>query len=189
MQIGRVEAGATAPTTAWPPSVAETSEDTWEEYGAINAIGSQQCWTCKGYGHVSWDCPNGKGKGKGKDNFGKGKGAYGWGMSNHDGNKGSNYRMYKGGGKANSPGSHGPVKGYQKGDGKSGGKGPVVASATLAVEIMHEIAPKVEEKGDSGHWKPRRLGKRSHWWNAHVFCHRHERHHPSMQVYSECREI
>ena len=40
MQIGRVEAGATAPTTAWPPSVAETSEDTWEEYGAINAIGS-----------------------------------------------------------------------------------------------------------------------------------------------------
>ena len=46
MQIGRVEAGATAPTTAWPPSVAETSEDSWEVYGAINAMGPQQCWTC-----------------------------------------------------------------------------------------------------------------------------------------------
>ena len=124
MQIGRVEAGATAPTTAWPPSVAETSEDSWEEYGAINAVGSQQCWTCKGYGHVSRDCPNGKGKGKGKDNFGKGKGAYEWSKSNYDGNKGSNYGMYKGGGKANSPSSYGPIKGYQKGDGKSGGKGP-----------------------------------------------------------------
>ena len=64
------EAGATAPTTAWPPSVAETSE--------------------------ARDCPNGKGK----DNFGKGKGAYEWGKSNYDGNKGSNYGMYKGGGKS-----------------------------------------------------------------------------------------
>ena len=124
MQIGRVEAGATAPTTAWPPSVAETSEDSWEEYGAINAMSSQQCWTCKGHGHVSQDYPNGKGKGKGKDNFGKGKGAYEWGKCNYDGNKGSNYGMYKGGGKANSPSSYGPVKGYQKGDGKTAGKGP-----------------------------------------------------------------
>ena len=59
MQIGRVEAGATRPSTARPPSVAEMSEDSREEYGAINSIGSQQCWTCKGYGHVSGDCPNG----------------------------------------------------------------------------------------------------------------------------------
>ena len=57
-------------------------------------MGLQQCWTCKGYGHVSRDCPNGRGKGKGKDNFGKGKGAYEWGRSNYDGNKGSNYGMY-----------------------------------------------------------------------------------------------
>ena len=77
MQIGRVEAGATAPTTAWPPSVAETPENSGEEYGAINAMGSQQCWTCKGYGHVSRDCPNGQG----------GKGACEWGKSNYDGNK------------------------------------------------------------------------------------------------------
>ena len=97
MQIGRVEAGATAPTTAWPPLVAETSEDSWEEYDAINAMGSQQCWTCKGYDHVSRDCPNGKGKGKGKDNFGKGNGAHEWCKSNYNGNKGSNYGMYKGG--------------------------------------------------------------------------------------------
>ena len=57
-------------------------------------MGLQQCWTCKGYGHVSRDCPNGRGKGKGKDNFGKGKGAYEWRRSNYDGNKGSNYGMY-----------------------------------------------------------------------------------------------
>ena len=96
MQIGRVEAGATAPTTAWPPLVAETSEDSWEEYDAINAMGSQQCWTCKGYDHVSRDCPNGKGKGKGKDNFGKGNGAHEWCKSNYNGNKGSNCGMYQG---------------------------------------------------------------------------------------------
>ena len=97
---------------------------------------------------MSRDCPNGKGKGKG---------AYECAKSNYDGNKGSNHGMYKGGGKGNTELSC-PVKGYQKGDGKSGGgeeKDPVVASTTLAVEIMsHEIAPKVEEKEDSGHWKP-----------------------------------
>ena len=87
MQIGRVEAGATAPTTAWPPIVAETSEGGWEEYGAINVTGSQHCWTCTGYGHVSRDCPNDKGKGKVKGNE--------WGKTNYDGNKGSNYGMYK----------------------------------------------------------------------------------------------
>ena len=102
-----VEAGATAPTTAWPPLLAETSEDSWEEYGAMNAMGSQQCWACTGHGHLSWDCPNGKGKGKDKDNFGKGKGAYGWGENNYDGNTGSNYGMHKGGGKVNSPSSGG----------------------------------------------------------------------------------
>ena len=42
-------------------------------------------------------------------------------------------------------------------------KDPVMAIATLAVEIIaHEIAPKVEEKEDSGHWKPGRLGKSRH---------------------------
>ena len=123
MQIGRVEAGGTAPTTAWPPVEEETSEDSWEEYGAINAVGSHQCWTCKGYGQVSWDCPNGQGTGKGKDNFGKDKGAYEC-KGNNDGNKGSNNGMYKGGGTVHIPSSYGLVKVYQKGDGKSGGKGP-----------------------------------------------------------------
>ena len=46
------------------------------------------------------------------------------------------YGVYKGGGKANTASSYGPVKGYQKGDGKSGGKGPVVAKASLAVDII-----------------------------------------------------
>ena len=45
---------------------------------AINAMGSQQCSTCKGYGHVPLDCPKGKGKCKGQHNFGKDKGTYGW---------------------------------------------------------------------------------------------------------------
>ena len=130
MQIGRVEAGATAPTATWPILVAETSQDSWEEYGAINAMGSQQCWTSRGHGRVSGDFPDCKckgkgnlGKGKGKGNLGKGKGAYEWSKSNYDGNKGTNYGMYKGGWKANRPSSYGPVKGYQKSDGKSGWKG------------------------------------------------------------------
>ena len=59
MHIERIEAGATAPTTACPPWLAETSEDSWQECDAINAMGSQQCSTCKGYGHVPWDCPKG----------------------------------------------------------------------------------------------------------------------------------
>ena len=76
MHIERIEAGATAPTTACPPWLAETSEDSWQECDAVNAMGSQQCSTCKGYGHVPWDCP--KGKGKGQHNFGKDKGPYEW---------------------------------------------------------------------------------------------------------------
>ena len=97
--------------------MADTSYDSWEDYGAINALGSQQCWACKGYSHVSRDCLHGEGKGKGKDNFGKGKDAYGWGKSNYD-------DMYKEGGMANSPSSYGPIKVYQKGDGKSRRKEP-----------------------------------------------------------------
>ena len=55
-------------------------------------------------------------------------------------------------------------------------KVPVVASATLVMEIIsHEMTPKVEEKEDSGHWKPGRLGKSRHWQNTHVSCHRCER--------------
>ena len=74
------------------------------------------------------------------------------------------------GGNANSP-----VKGYQKGDGKSGGKG------RTAVEIIsHEIAPKVQEKEASGHWKPGRLGRAASG--------DYERRHPSTQVHSDCRE-
>ena len=106
VQVGRVEAGATGRTTAWPPAVAESSEDGWEEYCVINAMGSQQCWTCRRYGHVSLDCTNGKGMGKSKardkqrqqlrDLQGK------W--------EGEQFELC-------------PVIGYQQGDGKTGGKG------------------------------------------------------------------
>ena len=146
MQIGRVEAGATAPTTAWPPLVAETSEDSWEDYDVINAMGSQECWTCKGYGRVSRDCSNGKGQGK--DNFGKGTGAYEWGKSDYKGNKGSNHGTYKEAGKDNLPSSYGPVQGYQKGDGKSGGKGPRCGKCyTSGGDPVARDCPKVEENG------------------------------------------
>ena len=165
MQIGRVEAGATAPTNALPPQVAEASEDSWEEYGAVNVMGSQQCWTCKGYGHVSRDCPNGKSKGKGKGNFGKGKGACGLGKSNYDGNKGSNYGMYKGGGKANTPSSYGPLKVYLKGDGKSGGKGPRCGQCPHMRwrSFRTRFAQRRRKRRHQGHSKAGRLGKSRHW--------------------------
>ena len=54
--------------------------------------------------------------------------------------------------------SDGPIKGTIRVTASLEGKDPVMASATLAVEIiLHEIAPKVEEKEVSGHWKSR------HW--------------------------
>ena len=61
-----------------------------------------------------------------------------------------------------------------------------MASATLAVEI---ISHEAEDKDDSGHWKPGRLGKSRHWWNTHVFSRRNERPHPNALVHSEWREI
>ena len=147
MQIGRVEVGATGDVRGR------------EEHGTINAMGSQQCWTCNGYGQVFRHSPNVKGKGKGKENLGKGKGAYEWGKSNYDGNKGSNYGMHTGGGQANGPSSYGTVKGVPE-----EGKDPVLESATPAVELIsHEIAAKVEEKRDWVLWKPGRLGKSRHW--------------------------
>ena len=50
MQIGRVEAGATGDVRGR------------EEHGTINAMFSQQCWTCNGYGQVFPHSPNVKGK-------------------------------------------------------------------------------------------------------------------------------
>ena len=142
MHIGRIEAGATAPTTAWPPWVAETSEDSWQECDAINAMGSQQCSTCKGHGHVPSDCPKGKGKCKGQHNFGEDKGPYEWSKSNYDGNKGSNDAIYI-------LSSHGPVKEFQQGDGKSGGQGPRHGkSYTCGGDHFARDCPKVEEKED-----------------------------------------
>ena len=120
--------------------MAETSEDSWQECDAVNAMGSQQCSTCKGYGHVPWDCP--KGKGKGQHNFGKDKGPYEWSTSNYDGNKGSKDGIY-------SLSSHGPVKEYQQGDGKSGGQGPLHGkSYTCGGDHFARDCPKVEEKED-----------------------------------------
>ena len=171
MQIGRA-----APTTAWPPSVAETSQDSWEEYGAINATGSQQCWICKGYGPVSRDCPNGKGKGKGKDNFGKGKGPYEWGKSNYDGNKaatGCTREVERRTVRALML----PSRSTRKVTASLAGKDSFMASATLAVEIiLHEIAPKALEAWET--WEEPPLVE-------HVFCHRYEKR---MQVHSECRD-
>ena len=87
-------------------------------------------------------------RGKGQHNFGKDKGPYEWSTSNYDGNKGSNDGIY-------SVSSHGPVKEYQQGDGKSGGKGPRHGkSYTCAGDHFARDCPKVDEKEDSGHRKP-----------------------------------
>ena len=115
MQTGRVEAGAAAPTTAWPPSVAETSEDSWEEYGAINAMGSQQCWTCKGLGHVS-QVPMAKARPRAHTN-----GTRATTTGTRAATTGCTRELER-----RTPSSHGTVKGYQKGVGKSGGKGPLL---------------------------------------------------------------
>ena len=115
---------------------------------------------------MSRDCPNGKGKGKG---------AYECAKSNYDGNKGSNYGMYKGGGKGNTELSC-PVKGYQKGDGKSGG------GRTPSWQVLHlrwrscrtRLPQRWRKRRIQGIGSPGRLGKSRHLWNTHVFCHRYE---------------
>ena len=125
------------PTTAWTPSVADTSYDSWEEYGAINAMGSQQCWACKGYSHVSRDCLHGEGKGK----------------------TSARARTHTNGARATTTACTRkvewrtvralmvPSRCTRRVTASLDGKNPVMASATLAVEIiLHEIAPKVEEK-------------------------------------------
>ena len=95
MQIGRVEAGATAPTTAWPPSVAETSEGSW---------GRIWCYQCHGFtvldpqrrrSRTPGPSPMARARAKGKDNFGKGKDADEWDKSNYDGDTNSTHGMYK----------------------------------------------------------------------------------------------
>ena len=170
MQIGLVEAGATAPTTAWPPSVAETFEESWEENGAVNAMGSQQCWARQGYGHVSRDCPNGRGKGRqGQLRRGQGRIRMGTRATTTGCTRELERRTVR------APVV--PSRGTRKATEGLEGRTPHGKCYTCD-GISHEIAPKVEEKEDSGHWKPWRLGKSRHWQNTYVFCHRYERHHP-----------
>ena len=126
MQIGRVQDGSPGENLgpeAWEaPTSSAQNEEIWGQSEGLNAMGGQQCWNCKGFGHLSRDCPTAKGKGKGKDSkgFGKGKG-FEWG-------KGYGYQpslgAYKGYGKNQSDNTYNPNKGFGKGDGKAGGKGP-----------------------------------------------------------------
>ena len=139
MQTGRVEAGAAAPTTAWPPLVAETSEDSWEECGAINAMGSQQCWTCKGLGRVlglsQWQK--------------QGQGRIRMGQEQLRREQGQQLRDVQGMWKGEHRALMVPSRGTRRVTASLEGKDTVKASATLTVEIIaHEIAPKVEEKED-----------------------------------------
>ena len=70
------------------------------------------------------------------------KGPYEWSKSNCDGNKGSNDAIYI-------LSSHGPVKEFQQGDGKSGGQGPRHGkSYTCGGDHFARDCPKVEEKED-----------------------------------------
>ena len=92
MQIGRVEAGATAPTTAWSPLAAETSEDSWEEYGAINAWVHNSGGPAKDYVTCPGTVPLAKARARARIRMAK---------SNHDGNKRSNQWDAQGRWKAN----------------------------------------------------------------------------------------
>ena len=102
MQIGLVDAGATAPTTAWPPSVAETFEESW-----------RGGWCCQRRGFTTvLDPPRIRSRvpglsqrqeqGQTRTTSARARAHTNGNKGNHDGNKGSNYGMYKGGGRANS---------------------------------------------------------------------------------------
>ena len=123
MQIERVEAGATAPTTAWPPLVAETSEDSWENCGAINAMVSQQCWTAKDTVTYPGTVPMSRARATAKTTSARAR-AHTNGKSKYDGNKGSNLRDVQGRWKGEQSEPSWSRQEHQKGDGKSGGKEP-----------------------------------------------------------------
>ena len=160
MQIGRFEAGTTAPTTDWTPSVADTSEDSWKEYGAINATGSQQCRTYKGYGHVSRNCPNGKGSATSARAMAHTNEVRATTTGTRAATTGCARKVERPTVRALIVSSRCTREVTASLDGKKA----VMASATLAVEIIfHEIAPKGKEKEDSRHWKLGRLGKSRHW--------------------------
>ena len=77
--------------------MAETSEDSWEEHGAMKRHGfttvlDLQRIRSRLPGLSQW-----QGQGQKQGQLGKGKPAYEWGKSNYDGNKASNCGMYKGG--------------------------------------------------------------------------------------------
>jgi hypothetical protein len=100
----------------------DDEERWWAEEWDVDAVGAwTQCHGCRGYGHISRDCPYRKGKGKGNDKgYGKGGGYFkGGGKSNDKGYgkgggyfKGKGYDYSKGGGKSNDKGN-GKGKGYQ----------------------------------------------------------------------------
>ena len=142
MHIGRIEAGATAPTTAWPPWVAETSEDSWQECDAINAMGSQQCSICKGYGHVP---PEGKGQVQRPAQLWQGQGPTRVEQKQLRREQGQQRRDLQS-----------EFSWSQQGDGKSGGQG----RATLAVEIIsREIAQRWRKRRNQGTGSPGDWGR------------------------------
>ena len=106
-----------------------------------------------------------------KNNFGEGKGAYEW-------EQGQPRRDVQGSWKGERSELLWSRQGVPERRRKVWREGPPRGKCYTCDGISHEIAPKVEEKEDSGHWKPGRLGKSRHWQNTYVFCHRYERHHP-----------
>ena len=111
-----------------------------EEDGAVNAVGSQQCWTRQGYGHVSRDCPDGRGKG----NFGEGKGAYEWEQGQPRREQGQQLRDVQGRWKGERS-----SRGTRTATASLEGQDPsLMASATPAMEIRTRLPQR---------WRKRRI--------------------------------
>ena len=76
-RLGEADVGATEANSSEPQE--------WEDGGDLSAVGpGTQCFNCKGYGHVSTQCPSAKAKGKGVSPGaakGKGKSQFGKGQS------------------------------------------------------------------------------------------------------------
>ena len=138
MQIGRVEAGAPAPTTGWQPSVAETT--TVQDLLRIRSRVPGLSQPARARAHTN-----------GARATTTGQRAATTGCTKEVQRRRVRVLMV-------------PSRRTRRVTASLEEKDSVMTSATPAVEIIsHEIAPMVEEKEDSGHWKPRRLEKSHHW--------------------------
>ena len=124
-EASAMDIGHLGQSTADEPEPANAEQD-WEDGGEhLGAVShSTQCFNCKGYGHMSSQCPSAKGKGKGVppgSSKGKGKNSLG--------------------------------KGQQKGNPKGKGKGPIKGCWTCGGPHFAQDCPAAYSKGGKGYQK------------------------------------